>query len=768
MDKNKGATRAEWGRFQELCGGPAALLPAVADAKAAIKAGSRLRQDQLGKVPSRYLGAEAAGFAKWTAHQSTPGEVRAWAEHGGYSLCVQCRPDGLQAIDIDIADPVEAGRVVSFVEDHLLQRVPLRWRANSGKVLIPIRVAKAIRKQVIKTRHGNIELLGDGQQFVAAGTHPSGERYQWKMSDGDARLPTDIDVPALTLEQFEDLAAALQNEYGIAPIVEGKASTAPRSEVMARVHTNDPVAKFLLENGWVHDAKPDLSLIIRCPFEKGHSTGQAGDSSTVYYPAHTNGYEQGHFKCLHASCSHRADHEFLQECGFELAIVTGELALPAPSVAGAAGAGAGEGAPPPAPAPSEEFYRKEVQRFLEMKLPRDKTGRIEATLPNLARALPFDVVLGCAIAYDTFRQVGTVAWAGERARSITDADIVKMRERLEKAPFRFKPVGKEIMRDALVAYFDRNAYDSAVSWLRALPAWDGRPRVERLLVDYLSAPDTPYVRAVGRYLMSALVGRMLATAAPFKADMVPILVGAQGIGKSTFLSLLAPAVDQHVELDLALSEADRARHTHGVVMVELGELKGFAKRDQVEHKAWISRTTDVFVRKYQENKSEVVRRFVCVGTTNEDEFLQDATGERRYLPVTVGRLDRARLKADRDQIYAEALALFELVGADFEEAERLAREEHGQYKVSDAWEVTIARYMEGDDDLASGGTPRATVTTHEVLTLALGFDPKQIKRSDEMRAAAALKALGFTRYSARAGNSRSRCWSRLGTRLGNE
>ena len=132
------------------------------------------------------------------------------------------------------------------------------------------------------------------------------------------------------------------------------------------------------------------------------------------------------------------------------------------------------------------------------------------------------------------------------------------------------------------------------------------------------------------------------------------------------------------------------------------------------------------------------------------------------------RLDRARLKADRDQIYAEALALFELVGADFEEAERLAREEHGQYKVSDAWEVTIARYMEGDDDLAAEGAPRATVTTHEVLTLALGFDPKQIKRSDEMRAAAALKALGFTRGSARAGNSRSRCWSRLGTRLGNE
>ena len=96
-------------------------------------------------------------------------------------------------------------------------------------------------------------------------------------------------------------------------------------------------------------------------------------------------------------------------------------------------------------------------------------------------------------------------------------------------------------------------------------------------------------------------------------------------------------------------------------MVELGELKGFAKRDQVEHKAWISRTTDVFVRKYQENKSEVVRRFVCIGTTNEEEFLQDDTGERRYLPVTVGRLDRdlvqiLRLEVEQPAPYARVPA----------------------------------------------------------------------------------------------------------------
>jgi predicted P-loop ATPase len=745
-----GATRAEWNHFKDLCGGASALLPAVADAKAKIRSGSKLRPEQLGKIPSRYTNGEAVGFGKWTAYQATPSDVRAWADHGGYSICIQSRIDGLQAVDIDIADPAEAAQVVSFIEDHLLQRVPVRYRANSGKVLIPIRVAKAIRKRVVKTRHGNIELLGDGQQFVAAGTHPSGERYQWKMSDGDARLPADIDVPALTLEQFEDLAAALQNEYGIAPIVQGNASTAPRSEVMARVHTNDPVAKFLLENAWVHDAKPDLSLIIRCPFEKGHSTGQAGDTSTLYFPAHTNGYEQGHFKCLHASCSHRADHEFLQECGFELAIVTGEMVLPALAAADTG----------PAFATNEDFYRKEAQRFLDLKLPRDKAGRLDATLPNLARALPFDTVLGCAISYDTFRQVGTVAWAGEGMRSITDADIVKIRERLEKAPFRFKPVGKEIMRDALVAYFDRNSYDSAVAWLRALPPWDGTSRVERLLPAYLGAQDTPYSRAVGRYLMSALIGRMLATSTPFKADMVPILVGEQGAGKSTFLSLLAPVGSQHVELDLALSEADRARHTHGVVMVELGELKGFAKRDQAEHKAWISRTTDVFVRKYQDNKSEVVRRFICVGTTNEDEFLQDDSGERRYLPVKVDRLDHEQLKADRNQLYAEALVTFELFGADFEDAERLARDEHAQFKVASIWFEKIAEYLAGDDTL-SDSAPKNGVSLDHILVAGVGLSVKDLNSGSRREGARAMRALGWRDDKLKVDGHTVRRWFRI-------
>jgi hypothetical protein len=528
---------------------------------------------------------------------------------------------------------------------------------------------------------------------------------------------------------------------------DSRVSNAPRTEVMARVHINDPVAKFLLENAWVHDSKADLSLVIRCPFEEGHSTGAAGDTSTLYYPAFTNGYEQGHFKCLHASCAHRSDHDFRVKCGFELALVTGEIIAPGATSAPAGGDDA-------------DTYRAAVERFLALKLPRNKAGRVTATLPHLAATLPFDTILGCAISYDTFRQVGTVAWGKEPPREITDADVVKIRERLERAPFRFMPVGKEIMRDALIAHYDRNSYDSAVAWLRSLPPWDGISRVERLLPAYLGADDTPYSRAVGRYLMTALVARMLAAEAPVKADMVPILVGEQGALKSTFLSVLAPTPREHIELDLGRSEDERARHTHGTVLVELGELQGFGKRDQNEHKVWLAKQRDVLVRKYQEAKSEITRRFICVGTTNEDEFLQDATGERRYLPVRVTKLDRDGLEAAREQLYAEGLTMVELFGVDFEDAEKLAREVHGDFKVTDTWDDAIERYLNQEDTLASEttATGRTAVTVAEVLVAAVGMDLKHIKRSDEMRAGKILKRLGYARMRVAVGAQRSWRW----------
>jgi hypothetical protein len=162
-----------------------------------------------------------------------------------------------------------------------------------------------LAKRVLRTKHGAIELLATGQQFVAVGTHPSGVRYEW--ADG---LPDDI--PTLTTEQLEEVWSVLSLEFGIAASVESRIST--KAEKLEEAVQGDPVAMFLVQNNWVRYRERDGRLHIRCPFEDFHTTFTS-DSATTYFPAHTGGYAQGHFRCLHAHCEHRKDTEFVQAVG---------------------------------------------------------------------------------------------------------------------------------------------------------------------------------------------------------------------------------------------------------------------------------------------------------------------------------------------------------------------------------------------------------------------------------------------------------------------
>lgn len=295
-----GAAPDDWQHFDLVLGLTADLLPVVSNPRAVVAPDSTLKA--VGKVPSRYNGArQAVGIAKWTEHTTTPAEIVSWSRERDLGICIQTRR--VRALDVDVEDP-ELAALIHASLAHL--GLPMRSRSNASKFLLAFELPGEFFKRRIKCASGMVEFLATGQQFIAIGTHPSGYRYEWAAGLPDA-------FPVLSLEQFETLWTQLAAAFGVEAATESQASV--KGQKLVDAAAADPVAQFLLNAGRVKRTERDGRLHITCPFEAEH-TGDSGETSTTYWPAHTGGYINGHFRCLHAHCEHREDQEYLDAVGY--------------------------------------------------------------------------------------------------------------------------------------------------------------------------------------------------------------------------------------------------------------------------------------------------------------------------------------------------------------------------------------------------------------------------------------------------------------------
>jgi hypothetical protein len=371
-----------------------------------------------------------------------------------------------------------------------------------------------------------------------------------------------------------------------------------------------------------------------------------------------------------------------------------------------------------------------------------KTGEILVTMDNMVKAVGHAGECGMMLAYDTFRdEIVFSEDDGQGWQPFKDADYVRIRISLERAGF--KPPNREITRDAVLLVAERNKFDSAQVWLGRLQ-WDGVERVDRFLSRYLGTDDTAYTRAIGRYLWTALAGRVIKPGV--KADMAPVLVGDQGAGKSQAVAAIAPDPMFFTEISFGEKEDDLSRKMRGRLVAELGELRGLHTRELESIKAFITRSHEDWTPKYREFNTVFPRRLVFIGTTNKEEFLADETGNRRWLPVRVGQVDVDAIKADRLQLWAEGAALFDQGGVDFREAESLAVSVHADHMMRDVWEPVVRQWLTEPEPL-TGEAPesRSYLHAHEVLEKALKFEARNVKRVEEMRVGAVLRALGYSR-----------------------
>lgn len=289
--------------------------------------------------------------------------------------------------------------------------------------------------------------------------------------------------------------------------------------------------------------------------------------------------------------------------------------------------------------------------------------------------------------------------------------------------------------------------------------WDGMSRLSGLFINYCGAADSDYVRDAGLRFMIGAVARIMQPGC--KVDTLPILEGKQGIGKSAFYKKLGG--DYYGSVHIAPHDKDTALCLAGKMIVEVPEMSGLRKSDVDALKAFISNAVDTLRKPYGRLAEDIPRTSVFGGTINPEgsgQYLQDATGGRRFWPIRCGDLINIdQVVADRDQLWAEAYARYldgeiwwftnDVVIAQHEEevANRTKRE---------AWESALARYLEANHDTTE------FVTEDELLTGALNLRRAEINAHTLNRLGLAMFALGYRFGSQRTTGGRLvRGWYRV-------
>lgn len=408
----------------------------------------------------------------------------------------------------------------------------------------------------------------------------------------------------------------------------------------------------------------------------------------------------------------------------------------------------------------------------------EKKGAFRATYNNFGLILRNDPKLKGCFAYDLFNERKALKrlppWRDKNDKEmyIRDDDEANLRLYLSKEPWSLE--GKPKISDALDTVCRENAFHPVRDYFDGL-YWDGESRLDTLLIDYLGAEDTELNRWITRIAFTAAVYRAYEPGK--KYDQIVVLVGTQGCGKSTIIERMAVNSEWFSNSMPSPDDATKAAsHLRGKFIVEIGELVGFRKAEVEAIKNFLSKTADDFRPAWGKNELHRLRQNIFFATTNEEQFLRDSSGERRYWPLQVAvNKPKYNLWAELTpdivgQIWAEAIQHYNarmplLLPAELDEALQAVQQ---QYKQVDDWQGIIESFLERklpadwnsrsiekkkeyfryEDPLsAEGVTPRSRVSIPEILNECVGLDIKGIPgKSERLRISACMKCIkGWTK-----------------------
>ena len=331
----------------------------------------------------------------------------------------------------------------------------------------------------------------------------------------------------------------------------------------------------------------------------------------------------------------------------------------------------------------------------------DKNGKILNTIENAERVIKFYPDIDGQIRLNQLREVielKDMPWHTEHGwQGLTTGDYFSFYKFFESE----KIPCKRITIDAAIDTVARSKpYDAIKVYFANLPAWDGITRLEIFFIDYLGADDTTLTREFTKKALVACATRALSPGAIF--DNVVILIGAQGVGKSTAIRKLSPYPEWHSDALFSFEGIKAYEALRGRWIIEVAELNAFDRATAAAFKSFISSPVDHYRPAYAKTVEDHPRRCVLFGTTNEPVFLKDDTGNRRFWPVQCYKECAKKsiwdnfTDAERDQLWAEAKQLYMEqyplhLSREMEDAARELQSEHHE---ADSWETAIEEFLE--------------------------------------------------------------------------
>ena len=417
---------------------------------------------------------------------------------------------------------------------------------------------------------------------------------------------------------------------------------------------------------------------------------------------------------------------------------------------------------------SSEFADEDWQTRLEL----DKAGNIKNTLRNLTLILENDPMLKPLVfnqLLDGMEIKGEVPWK-HPSKFWRDADDAQLISYVDTHYGTFSARNYDI---AVMKVTDDRSYHPIRAFIEELPEWDGVERVDTLLIDYLGASDTAYVRAVTRKTLCAAISRVLRPGCKF--DSMLVLNGPQGVGKSTLIAKLAGEWFSD-SLNLGdTKDKTAAEKLQGYWILEIGELAGLKKAEVETLRSFLSRQNDIYRASFGKRATPHLRQCVFFGTTNaESGYLRDTTGNRRFWPVkTPGGAAKHSWQLTNEeiqQIWAEALVYVKrgeklYLDADME---TLAKTEQREAMESDEREGLVRVYLdtllpadwdsmdtferrnflngsEFGEQQRTGTVKRTSVSNMEIWCECFGKERANLRRADSNELTSILSRLGWKR-----------------------
>jgi predicted P-loop ATPase len=438
----------------------------------------------------------------------------------------------------------------------------------------------------------------------------------------------------------------------------------------------------------------------------------------------------------------------------------------------------------------QELY--DLKKDWKINLDRDDNGKLENTVNNLLQIFENDIQTGF-LAHDGFigRTVyllpeyldwGNAKNGNTEPRPVeTKTEISQMLAFLERA-YHLRNVRKNYLMDVINSVSSKRPTHRVQNYLEQLPPWDGVARIEYLLRDFLGVAENAYTKVLMKKVLTAAIRRVYSTAKnAVKFDEVLILIGGQGIGKSTFLKNITPNqtwFQESMSFKDILNYKTACEKIPGKLIVEIQEFNGkILRNNEEDFKKFFSTSTDSFRKAYDIDNEDHPRQCVFVGSANSTNgIFTDLTGNRRYWPVEcmVKKPTKDTFKDMTDkfiaQVWAEAKQIestgFTLYLSPKEE--ELANVERNKYLVTTGNVGQIEDFVDmikprnwssmsiferrlyirdntGVESSTLGGATVDEVCVDEVLCEKLAFDLKDIKCSDRDDVERTLIKLGWTK-----------------------